>query len=167
MINDALARRYFRIPRGSGHVSTGRTLTRNAAGGGSSINGTCEIVWLQLASWRPILEMEVNRVEICSGRKGSMMFGQKFDLTSATLKVLFIVGLLIASFWIVQPFVPAIVWATTLVIATWPLMLRVQGYAGNSRAIAVAVMITGLLLVLIVPIWLAVSTILTNLDDNR
>lgn len=140
-------------------------LTRNAAGGGSSINAACEIVWLQQASWRPILEMEVNRDEFCSGRRGSMMFDQKFDLTSATLKVLFIVGLLIASFWIVQPFVPALVWATTLVIATWPLILRVQGYAGNSRAIAVAVMITGLLLVLIVPIWLAVSTILTNLDD--
>ena len=92
------------------------------------------------------------------------MSDHKVDLTSATLKVLFIVGLLVASFWIVQPFVPALVWATTLVIATWPLMLRVQGYAGNSRAIAVAVMITGLLLVLIVPIWLAVSTILTNLD---
>src|SRR6478609_4427257 len=93
------------------------------------------------------------------------MSEQKLDLTGATLKVLFIVGLLIASFWIIQPFVPALVWATTLVIATWPLMLRVQGYAGNRRGLAVAIMIAGLLLVLIVPIWVAVSTILTNLDD--
>ena len=93
------------------------------------------------------------------------MSERKLDLTGVTLKVLFICGLLVASVWIVQPFLPALVWATTLVIATWPLMLRVQGHAGNRRGVAVVIMIAGLLLVLIVPVWLAVSTILTNLDD--
>ena len=83
------------------------------------------------------------------------MSDRKLDLTGVTLKVLFICGLLVASVWIVQPFLPALVWATTLVIATWPLMLRVQRHAGNSRGVAVVVMIAGLLLVLIVPIWLA------------
>ena len=75
-----------------------------------------------------------------------MMSDRKLDLTGVTLKVLFICGLLVASVWIVQPFLPALVWATTLVIATWPLMLRVQGHAGNSRGIAVVVMIAGLCL---------------------
>ncbi len=93
------------------------------------------------------------------------MSDRKIDLTGVTLKVLFICGLLVASFWILQPFLPALVWATTLVIATWPVMLAVQGYAGNSRAVAVVIMIAGLLLVLIVPIWLAANTIFTNLDD--
>jgi predicted PurR-regulated permease PerM len=93
------------------------------------------------------------------------MMERKLDLTSATLKVLFICGLLVASFWILQPFLPALIWAATLVIATWPLMLAVQRYVGNNRAVAVIIMIAGLLLVLIVPIWLTANTIFTNLDD--
>jgi predicted PurR-regulated permease PerM len=87
------------------------------------------------------------------------------DLSRTTLAVLFITGLIAASFWVIRPFLPAIVWAITLVIATWPLMLRVQHYAGNRRGIAVLVMTLALLLVLIVPFWLAISTILTNMDD--
>lgn len=86
------------------------------------------------------------------------------DLTRTTLVVLFIGGLITASFWVMQPFLPAIIWAVTLVIATWPVMLQVQRYAGNRRSPAVVVMTLALLLVLIVPFWLAISTILANLD---
>ena len=86
------------------------------------------------------------------------------DLTRITLKVLFIGGLLVASFWIIQPFLPAIVWAMTLVIATWPLMIWVQRHAGNRRGIAVLVMTLVLLLVVIVPLGLAISTIVANMD---
>jgi predicted PurR-regulated permease PerM len=87
------------------------------------------------------------------------------DLTRITLKVLFIGGLLVASFWVVQPFLPAIIWAMTLVIATCPLMIRVQRYAGNSRSFAVLAMTLALLLVLIVPLGLAISTIVANIDQ--
>jgi predicted PurR-regulated permease PerM len=87
------------------------------------------------------------------------------DLIRTTLTVLFIGGLIAASFWVLQPFLPAIIWASTLVIATWPLMLRVQRYAGNRRSLAVLVMTLALLLVLIVPFWLAISTIVANVDE--
>jgi predicted PurR-regulated permease PerM len=87
------------------------------------------------------------------------------DLTRSTLAVLFIGGLLIASVWVMRPFLPAIVWAMTLVIATWPLMLRVQRRAGNRRGLAVLVMTMALLLLLIVPFWLAISTIVANADE--
>jgi predicted PurR-regulated permease PerM len=87
------------------------------------------------------------------------------DLTRSTLAVLFIGGLIAASVWVMQPFLPAITWAVTLVIATWPLMIEVQHFAGNRRGIAVLVMTLLLLLVLIVPFWLAISTIVTNLDE--
>ena len=89
----------------------------------------------------------------------------RHDLTRSMLAVLFIGGLIAASFWVMRPFLPAIIWAVTLVIATWPLMLRVQHYAGNRRGVAVFVMTVGLLLVLIVPLWLAISTIVINLDE--
>jgi predicted PurR-regulated permease PerM len=87
------------------------------------------------------------------------------DLTRSTLAVLFIGGLIAACFWIMRPFLPAITWAITLVIATWPLMLRVQHLAGNRRGLAVLVMTLASLLVLIVPFWLAISTIVANLDE--
>ncbi|MDQ0322256.1 putative PurR-regulated permease PerM [Pararhizobium capsulatum DSM 1112] len=86
------------------------------------------------------------------------------DLTQITLNVMFVSGLIAASFWVMQPFLPAILWAMTLVIATWPLMIWIQRHTGNRRIIGVLAMTLTLLLVLIVPFWLAVSTILSNLD---
>jgi predicted PurR-regulated permease PerM len=87
------------------------------------------------------------------------------EITRTTLAVLFIGGLLAASFWVMRPFLPAIVWAVTLVIATWPVMLGVQHYTGHRRGLAVLVMTLLLLLVVIVPLWLAVATVVDNVDE--
>src|SRR5262249_12454242 len=86
------------------------------------------------------------------------------DLTRTTLAVLFVAGLIAACFWILRPFLPAIVWATTLVVATWPVMLRVQHRLWNRRGLAVAIMTCALLLVFVVPFWLAITTIIDNFD---
>jgi predicted PurR-regulated permease PerM len=86
------------------------------------------------------------------------------DLGRITLTVLFIGGLLIASFWVMQPFLPAVLWAATLVLATWPLMLWVQRHTGNCRGVAVLLMTLTILLVLLIPLWLAISTVITNID---
>jgi predicted PurR-regulated permease PerM len=87
------------------------------------------------------------------------------DLTRSTLAVLFIGGLIMSTFWVMRPFLPATIWAVTLVIATWPLMLQAQRYAGNRRSVAVLVMTLLLLLVLIIPIWLSIGTIVANADQ--
>ena len=87
------------------------------------------------------------------------------DITRTTLAVLFIGGLIAASFWVMRPFLPAIVWAITLVIATWPLMTWVQRQVGHRRGPAVLIMCLLLLLVLIVPFWLAVTTVVANVDE--
>jgi predicted PurR-regulated permease PerM len=47
------------------------------------------------------------------------------------LGVLFIVTLIIASFWIIRPFLVPLIWAAMIVIATWPLMLRIEGAFGR------------------------------------
>lgn len=86
----------------------------------------------------------------------------QLDLTRITLGVLFIGATLLACFWIVGPFLPAIIWASTLVIATFPLMQRVQRTLWRSRALAVAVMTAVLLLVFVIPFWLAITTILQH-----
>jgi predicted PurR-regulated permease PerM len=84
------------------------------------------------------------------------------DLTHATLQLLFI-GLLIGgSFWILRPFLLALIWATMIVVATWPLLIGAQSWLGGKRSLAVAVMITASMLILIVPISLAVVTIVDH-----
>jgi predicted PurR-regulated permease PerM len=93
------------------------------------------------------------------------MAEQQRDLTRTTLAVLFIGGLIIASLWVIEPFLAAVVWAATLVVATWPLLLRVQAALGQSRGLAVAVMTLAIVLIFMVPFWLAISTILTHADD--
>jgi predicted PurR-regulated permease PerM len=86
------------------------------------------------------------------------------DLVRTVLAVLFIGGLLATSFWILWPFLPATIWATTLVVATWPIMLRAQRRLWNRRPFAVTVMTLALLLVFVAPFWLAVTTIAQNFD---
>jgi predicted PurR-regulated permease PerM len=76
--------------------------------------------------------------------------------------VLFIGGMIVASFWVLRPFVPALIWATMIVVATWPLMIRVQSALWGRRGLAVAVMSAGLLLGLLVPLALALTTIVAH-----
>ena len=79
-----------------------------------------------------------------------------------TLQLLFI-GLLIGgSFWILKPFLLALLWATIIVVATWPLLLRVQSRLWNKRGLAVAVMIPASMLSLIAPLTLAVVMIVRH-----
>jgi predicted PurR-regulated permease PerM len=87
------------------------------------------------------------------------------DITRAVLAVLFIVALIGSSIWILRPFLGAIVWATTIVVATWPLMISLQTWLWNKRALAVTVMTLFLLCILIVPLTLGVGTIVSNIDD--
>lgn len=87
------------------------------------------------------------------------------DLTRTVLAVLSIGMLIAASFWIVRPFLPAVIWATMIVVASWPLMLRLQARLWGNRALAVTVMTLALLFVLIVPLALAVVTIVNNTEE--
>lgn len=87
------------------------------------------------------------------------------DLTRTTFAVLFMVGLLAACFWIVRPFVPAFIWATMIVVATWPLMLSVQSRLWRRRWLAVIVMTGALALAFVIPFMLAVGTIVANAEE--
>ena len=81
------------------------------------------------------------------------------------LTVLVIGGLMAATFWILRPFLGAIIWATMIVVATWPVMLGVQRRLGGRRWAAVSVMSVILLLVLVVPLSAAIGTIVVHAGD--
>ena len=76
--------------------------------------------------------------------------------------VLVIVTLITLSIWILRPFLGAIIWASMIVIATWPLMRRLQGWLRGSRGMATAAMTVGLLLVLVLPLSLVIGAIAAN-----
>ena len=90
------------------------------------------------------------------------MVASSFDLTRTTLAVLAILGLIAVSFLVVQPFLAATVWAATLVIATWPLMRRLQSALGGRRGPAVALMTLALLFIVLLPLSMAISAIISH-----
>ncbi|MGA9961572.1 MAG: AI-2E family transporter, partial [Azonexus sp.] len=87
------------------------------------------------------------------------------DLTRTTLAVACIFVLIAASFWVLRPFLAATVWATMLVVATWPLLKSLEARFGGRRSPAVAVMTIGMLLLLILPLWGAIETIADHADQ--
>ena len=85
-----------------------------------------------------------------------------WDLTRILLGVAAIGGLVVASFWILRPFLPAVVWATMIVVATWPMLRAVQARLWGKRGLAVAVMTVTMLLLVVAPVAVGVMTIVQN-----
>ncbi|EXI67777.1 MAG: putative inner membrane protein [Candidatus Accumulibacter adjunctus] len=90
---------------------------------------------------------------------------RRFEMARPTLAVLFLCVLIAASLWILQPFLPALIWATMVVVASWPLLLRAQRFFGNRRLPAVILMTFLVLLGLVVPLSVAIATIVDNADQ--
>ena len=85
------------------------------------------------------------------------------ELTRMVLSVLLIAILIGASFWILRPFLLSAVWAVMIVVATWPLMLKVQAMV-RRRAFAVIAMTGAMLLIFVVPLLLAIQALVGNMD---
>lgn len=94
-------------------------------------------------------------------RKGD----QSLDVARITLQVLCIGAIILAVSWILLPFLTAILWAATIVITTWPVLLWVQTRMKGVRGFAVAVMTLMLLLVVILPFLGAVVVIIEKAGD--
>ena len=86
------------------------------------------------------------------------------DLTHTILAVLCISLLIIASFWVLRPFLTPIIWGALIVIATWPMLEKLEARFVKRRGIAVALMTLALLLMILIPITLAIITIVDNAD---
>jgi predicted PurR-regulated permease PerM len=86
------------------------------------------------------------------------------ELTRAVLATIGLVGLIVASLWVLRPFLAPLVWAMAIVIATWPLMLGVERWLWGRRWLAVAVMTFGLLVLLFVPLTLAIAAFVDNAE---
>jgi len=85
------------------------------------------------------------------------------DLPRVVFSVLAIVLLIAANLWILRPFLPAMIWATLIVVATWRPLGRVERALGGRRGPAAAVMTAALVLVFLAPVALAIGLVLANL----
>lgn len=81
------------------------------------------------------------------------------DIARILLIIVILSLLIFGSLYIVRPFLPALLWATMIVVATWPLMIGIERRVGGRRSIAVAAMVMGMLVVIVLPLSAAVATI--------
>jgi predicted PurR-regulated permease PerM len=86
------------------------------------------------------------------------------DLARTTFQLLVLGALIATSFWVLRPFLVALTWAAMIVIATWPILLRAQGWLGGRRSLAVAAMTITLLLILVVPLYFGIDAIVENAE---
>src|SRR5262249_28069296 len=92
------------------------------------------------------------------------MPSQATDLPRTLLSILALLLLILGSLWLLRRFLGRGIWAPTIVVATWPVMRTLQHRFGGRRGPAVAVMVVALLLVLVVPLYWAVSTVIAESD---
>jgi predicted PurR-regulated permease PerM len=90
-----------------------------------------------------------------------------FDLTQIFFGILIIGSLLFGSYLIVKPFISGILWAVLIVIPTWPAMLTLTAKLGGRRVLAVSVLIFSLILLVLIPIWLSLTTIFEQRQTLR
>ena len=93
------------------------------------------------------------------------MNGNGRDITSIVLAVLFIGGLIGSSLWILSPFLGPAIWATTLVVSTWPLMTAIQKRLWGRRSLAITLMTIVIFCVFIVPLGLAINAIVSHSEQ--
>lgn len=93
------------------------------------------------------------------------MAERQSDLTRDTLAVVFLFALIAASVWILWPFLAAVVWATMIVVATWPFMLRLERWLRGKRWLAVTGMTLLLLGIFVLPLSFAITAVAENFKE--
>jgi predicted PurR-regulated permease PerM len=86
---------------------------------------------------------------------------QPDGLARHAFALMFIILLTAGSLWILRPFLTAAIWATMTVIATWPVLLRLEKILGR-RSRAVVILTLAFLSILIIPVTLGVIAVVEN-----
>lgn len=95
------------------------------------------------------------------------MSEQRSQLISNAIVLACVAVLLLGVLAVLRPFLTAIVWASIIVVATWPIMLRVQRFFGGRRGLAVAAMSSGLFVAIVAPVAYLLGTLVTRLPELR
>ncbi|ALT76444.1 AI-2E family transporter YdiK [Paucibacter sp. KCTC 42545] len=87
------------------------------------------------------------------------------ELIRNLLAIVSVALMMAASLWVLRPFLGPLIWATMVVVATWPMMRGLQARLWGRRGLATAVMVLALLLVLFVPLSIALGAMITHADS--
>lgn len=87
------------------------------------------------------------------------------DLARTLMTLLVVGGLMAGCYIVLSPFLLPLVWASAIVVATWPVMTALQQRLAGRRGVAIALLALALLLLLVVPLTLIVVTIVDHVDD--
>jgi len=90
---------------------------------------------------------------------------RSWDLARIVLGVTTIGGLTLASFWVLRPFLLAAIWATMIVVSTWPTLRAVEARVWGKRSLAVTIMTFAMLLVIAAPVATAVIGVAERTDQ--
>lgn len=88
--------------------------------------------------------------------------GQSEDLLRILLSVLCISLMIVACIWIISPFLLGLAWAGTIVITSWPLLIKIQRLLWGKRIPAVIVMMLLLVMLFVIPISLLTNSVVEN-----
>jgi predicted PurR-regulated permease PerM len=89
------------------------------------------------------------------------------DLISNAILLACVLALVMGALAVLRPFLPAILWATIIVVATWPIMLRLQKLFAGRRSLAIVAMSSSLLVAVIGPVVLLLGTLVARLPELR
>lgn len=79
----------------------------------------------------------------------SLSFNERLDLI---LRILFTAAVAVGCYYIVEPFLTAILIAAILAVVTWPLFARIRNSLGHAATPAAFLMITAIIVVLLIPL---------------
>ncbi|MBS0386941.1 MAG: AI-2E family transporter [Proteobacteria bacterium] len=97
----------------------------------------------------------------------NMMSETRSQLIGNAILLACVVALLWGTLAVLRPFLPAMLWAAIIVVATWPIMLRIERWCGGRRNLAVAAMSAGLLVAVVGPVTMLLGTLVTRLPELR
>ena len=83
--------------------------------------------------------------------------GMELALTGAA-----VVALAFANYLILRPFLPAMLWAVILTVATWPILLRLRRTLEPRHRLAVLIMVAGLVATVAIPTTLLLSEVIQS-----
>ncbi|WP_454674157.1 AI-2E family transporter [Achromobacter pestifer] len=81
------------------------------------------------------------------------------DLARILLLIVILSALMVGSLYVLRPFLPGLIWATTIVVATWPVLLAIQQRLGGRRWAATGMMLLILLFVIVLPLYQVIATL--------
>ncbi|WP_418318192.1 AI-2E family transporter YdiK [Piscinibacter sakaiensis] len=86
-------------------------------------------------------------------------------MTRAALVIGFLFALGVAALKILEPFLIAGMWATIIVVASWPALLWLQARLGGRRWAATTLLTLGLLILLVMPLSIAITAAVVNASE--